>query len=61
MWEIFLLRLRHLACRQEDTKQMTISIGGLNISPKLDAYIPNLSNHSSSGVYAVYFWGRFQA
>jgi len=38
-----------------------ISMGGLNTSPKLGAYIPNLSNHSFSGTYAAYFWGRFRA
>ena len=34
-----------------------ISIGGLNTSPKLGAYIPHLSNHSCSGAYDYLFSG----
>ena len=56
------LRVQHLFVAKEMPNFcMTISIRGLNISRELDAYIPNLSNHSFNGVYAVYFWGWFQA
>ena len=55
------LRVQHLLVAKKMPNITTISIGGLNISRELDAHIPNLSNHSYNGVYAVYFWGRFQA
>jgi len=37
------------------------SMGGLNISPKLDAYIPHLSTLSFTGACSISFRGSVQA